>query len=289
MSIQKSQFVPSFLDLKQQILPRNPNFQPATVLDTANRTVGSSINNPSWSIPVPVKGAYAVSLKSLVLPVSWPNVTSTKHFDVTYGQVTPFPGDFTLGIGRYSYNLYAGKITYTMANEAPIDLYQDDLVYNLLRWFSGAIESITINPSTGVWTWVWDEDTKSVTSTSEDVLGFFKIHYQSGRIWQSSSTVDLVGPKVIALSCSGLAAGCYVGSIQETCCVSMLCSCPVGNLEFGDMLTHEPTIEHISSFGMPSKFISNITLSVIDAATGQLLPLTSDWACELKFYVEVKQ
>ena len=148
MSIQRSQVIPSFRDLKQQILPRNPNFQPSTVLplDTANRTTGTPINNPSWSIPVPVKGAYAVSLKSLAMPVSWPNVTSTKHFDVEYGQVTPFPGDFTLGIGRYSYNLYAGKITYTMANEAPIDLYQDDLIHTFLRWFSGAIESITIDP-----------------------------------------------------------------------------------------------------------------------------------------------
>ncbi len=147
-----------------------------------------------------------------------------------YGAVTPFPGDFTLGIGRYSYNLYAGKITYEMANEAPIDLYLDDLVYILLRWFSGAIDSISINPSTGVWTWVWNEDTVSVTSTSEDVLGFFKIVSQGSRIWHSSSTVDLVGPKNIVLTCSGLAAGCYVGSIPETCCVPMLCSCPVGNV-----------------------------------------------------------
>ncbi len=67
-----AQRIPSFLDLKQQILPRNPNFQPSTILplDTSNRIPGTPINNPSWTIPVPVKGAYAVSLKSLALPVS---------------------------------------------------------------------------------------------------------------------------------------------------------------------------------------------------------------------------
>src|SRR5688572_8112374 len=90
-----------------------------------------------------------LSVTSLVV-----NVTSVKHFDVEYGAVTAYPGDFTLGIGRYSYNLYAGEITYAMASAAPVDLYKDDLVYILLRWFNGAIDSITIDPSTGRWTWI---------------------------------------------------------------------------------------------------------------------------------------
>ena len=90
MALQNSQRIPSYAELKQQILYRNPFFQPSTILplDTANRVSGTPINNPSWSIPIPVKGAYAVALKSLAFPVSWPNVTSEKHFDVEYGTLS---------------------------------------------------------------------------------------------------------------------------------------------------------------------------------------------------------
>jgi hypothetical protein len=87
-----------------------------------------------------VKGAYAVSLKSITLPVSWPNVTSVKTFDVEYGAVTPFPLDFVLPIGRYSYNLYQGLVDYTTVNATPADQMKDDLVYFLMEfWRSNCV------------------------------------------------------------------------------------------------------------------------------------------------------
>ena len=55
------------------------------------------------------------------------------------------------------------------------------------------------------------------------------------------------------------------------------------------ILCHEPTIEHITWFGEASKFVSSITLAIMDAATNTLITLDKDWACELKFYIEVAQ
>ena len=135
-SYQKGQRIPSFLDLKQ-ILYRNPAFQPCTVLtlDTTNRKINTALNNPTWNLPIPVKGVYAVQMKSLTLPVSWPNVTRQVEFEVDYGSVTPFPGNFVLP-------------TYAQAAAAPVNDYLDDFVYYVLRWFSGAVVSISITPST---------------------------------------------------------------------------------------------------------------------------------------------
>jgi hypothetical protein len=75
--------------------------------------------------------------------------------------------------------------------------------------------SISIDPSTGVWTWIWDPSCVSVLSASADVLGFFKIHFQAGLVWQSSGTVDLTGPKNIMIGCSGLATGGYVSAATK--------------------------------------------------------------------------
>ena len=95
---------PSYQELKQSILYRNPAFQPHTVvpLDSSNRITTSPLNNPTWVLPVPVKGAYAVSLKSLTVPATWPNVATTKQFEVTYGSVVAFPANFELTPGVYT-------------------------------------------------------------------------------------------------------------------------------------------------------------------------------------------
>ena len=289
-SYQKGQRIPSFLDLKQ-ILYRNPAFQPCTVLtlDTANRKINTALNNPTWNIPIPVKGVYAVQMKSLTLPVAWPNVTRQVEFEVDYGSVTPFPGNFVLPVGRYSYNLYGGLVTYTQAAAAPVNDYLDDLVYYVLRWFSGAVVSISINPSTGVWIWEWDPSCTSVTVTSgaSDVTGFFKIGTFFPLNWQSTGTVDLTGPRNIVIGCSDLAAGGYVSSVTNS--QNYLCSCPVPTLNFGDILSHEPSNPNVTWFGVAGKYVSSITLSIIDAATNTLLPLDAEWSVELKFYVDIPQ
>ena len=271
MSIQNSQRVPDFRELKQ-ILYRNPDFQPATVLalDTTNRVPGTPINNPTFSLPTPVKGSYAVSLKSLTLPVTWPNVTSSVGFEVTYGAVTGFPGSFTLPIGRYYYD-NSGIVTYTTAAAAPATDFKDNLVYRLLIQMGGAITSIQIDPSDGTWNWEWDPSCVSVTTTSSDVPTFFKISQKGSLYWITSGTIDLVGPKLIMIG-ANLASGGYVAS--STISQSYLRSC-LPTSSFGDLLTHEPTKEHVTWFGQ-TKIVSNVTLAIIDSSTNLLLPLQAD-------------
>lgn len=286
--MQNNQRIPSYLDLKQ-ILYRNPAFQPSTVLTlaTENRTQGSTLNNPRWNLPYPVKGAYAISLKSLSLPYTWPNVVSAKTFDVTYGAVTAYPGDFTLPIGNYYYYLNGGTVTYATASALPPTEEKANLVYYILRWFNGGVSSISIDPSNGEWIWTWDPSVVTVTSTSADVLGFFKINYQTSQTWKSSATVDITGPKLIAIGCPDLAVGGYVSS--ATPLQSYLCTCPMQTIAQGDLLTHEPPIEHVTWFAQTGKFISAISLGIYDAATNELLPLQAEWSCELKVYIDRPQ
>jgi hypothetical protein len=289
---QRGQRIPTLLELKESLLTRNPAFQPSTVLtlDTKNRRPGTSINNPTWDIPIPVKGVYACSLKSMCIPVTWPNLSSGVTFTVSYGAVVAFPTTFVLAPGKYSYNYYAGSVTYAQASAAAATDFKDDLVYILLRAFQGAITSIQIDPSNSQWTWTWDSSCVSVTSSSSDVTNFFKITNQSAGgplTWTSSGTVDLTGPKMITFSSPELACGGFVSSGTNT--QSYLCSCPVSTLNFGDVLSHEPALEHITYFGQASKFVSSLSLAIMDAGTNQLLPLDADWGVELKFYIIVQQ
>ena len=114
------------------------------VLCSSNRIAGQ-INNAIFSLPRAVF-AYAASLKSLILPVTWYNVPNTLSFTVTYspgGQ--PYPGSFTLPAGNYTYNLYQGQVTYAYVSAQPVNTNANDLVWYILRWFVGGLTSITIN------------------------------------------------------------------------------------------------------------------------------------------------
>jgi hypothetical protein len=160
-------------------------------------------------------------------------------------------------------------------------------MYVIMRGFAGAVTSIAINPATGVWTWTWAGTCVSVTSTSTAVTGFLKISAPSGLTWTSSATVDLTGTKLLIISCTDLVTGGYLTS--ATTSQSYLCSAAVGDVNYGDLLAHVPLKQKVTFFGNTGKFISTITLSIIDAGTNQVLPLMADWTIELECYVETRQ
>lgn len=111
------------------------------VLSSASRQLGT-INNAIYRLNKPII-AYAASLKSITLPVSWPNFTRNIHFNVTYSPgAQPYPGDITIPIGNYTYNLYQGQVTYAQVNAQPTWVNKDDLMWYILRWFSGGVDSI---------------------------------------------------------------------------------------------------------------------------------------------------
>ena len=65
------------------------------VINSSSRTPGTAINNAVYRLNKPII-AYAVSLKSLILPVTWPNLTRDLYFAVTYN-----PGvNLTYSIGK---------------------------------------------------------------------------------------------------------------------------------------------------------------------------------------------
>jgi hypothetical protein len=264
---------------RKKYIQYNPAFSGSSVcvLCSSNRVSGT-INNAIFRLPRPVS-AYAASLKSLILPVTWYNVQNILTFNVTYspgGQ--PYPGDFTLEPGNYTYNLYQGEVTYSFVNAQPIYVNANDLAWILLRWFSGALTSITINPTNGGWTWVWNSALTSVTSS--DLPNFFQITEQEPLVWLGTNPVDLVGPRDLLISSPELSANSYFSTSAPN--QSYICSCPV-NATYGDVLVHEPSQEIVNYFAN-EKPISIITISIQDAHTSQLIPLTMNWVCEIRLY-----
>ena len=160
-----------------------------------------------------------------------------------------------------------------------------------MRLFQGAVASITINASTGVWTWAWNSSVVSVTSTSLAVTNFLKVPSGSqagtGSSWTSTGPVDLSGPKVITICCNDLARNAYSSPVPFSPCY--LCSIPVGNYQFGDLLSFVPPYEQIVFSGDVGKPITALTFMVMDPRTGTPLPLSASWSMELKVYIDVLQ
>ena len=84
-------------------------------------------------------------------------------------------GDITIPSANCTYNLYQGQVTYAQVNAQPAWVNKDDLVWYILRWFSGGVDSITIDPTTGSWTWVWNGGITTVTSNDTDVKTFLRL------------------------------------------------------------------------------------------------------------------
>ena len=236
---------PNFSDRKRYVQYNSAFSGNSTVvLSSASRQLGT-INNAVYRLKKPII-AYAVSLKSLTLPVTWPNLTRDIHFEVTYspgGQ--PYPGDITIPSANYTYNLYQGQVTYAQVNAQPAWVNKDDLVWYILRWFSGGVDSITIDPTNGSWIWVWNGGITTVTSNDTDVKTFFKITDQSLNIWNSTGFVDLVGPQHLLVNCPELHAESYFSVASQN--QSYICSFPVNN-SVGDLIVHEPTLEVVNYF-----------------------------------------
>ena len=94
----------------------------------------------------------------------------TRAFNITYGNVGPWPGSFTLPIGYFYYPISAGTVTYTQASAFPSS---SNLLYFILNYFSGALDSLTVLPQSGGINWVWNAATGGATSV--DMPSFFQM------------------------------------------------------------------------------------------------------------------
>ena len=233
------------------------------------------------NLPFSVRGVYAAFLKSLSLPMTFGNNLSVRTFNVAYDNVGPWPGDFTLPIGYYYYSVNAGTVTYTEAQAHPSS---NNLLYYILNWFSGALESLTVLPQSGGINWTWDNSTGGVDST--DVPAWFQLESTTGLAWISNGNpIDLSGTKTIGIVIPDIS--CQNSKSNVTPVPNYFATCPV-NVGYGTVLSYEPIREDINWLGN-SLDLSSISVQLVDTATNVVLPVLNDWIMCVRFYVSKEQ
>ncbi len=251
------------------------------IIESSSRQSGTYASFRT-NLPYAVRGVYAASLKALSMPMNFGTNLYVRTFNVTYGNVGAWPGDFTLPIGYYYYSINQGNVTFA---EAQMHLSSNNLLYYILNWFSGALASLSVDPSTGAINWVWDAATGGVTST--DVPAFFNLLTPTtGLAWVSNgSPIDLSGVKQIGIVIPDVS--CQNSKSNVVGIPNYFETVPV-NVGFGSVLAYEPLREDINWMGA-SRNLSSINVQVVDTATNTVLPLVSDWSMCVRFYVSQEQ
>lgn len=249
------------------------------VVDSSSRIRGTP-NNFVTLVPYGIRGIYAASLKSCSIPQNFGNVLSAQSFTVTYQNVVAFPANFTLPVGFYYLNLNQGTLNYTDITVTSSNNICEYIMINML----GAISSITVNPNTGSWNWVWDGTCGVVTST--DIGAFWQFLTHAGISWiGNGDPINLSGCLSIGIILPELS-----GTNSKSTQVGIpgyFASVPV-TVPFGQVLAYVPIREDIVFLG-GSKDLSNITVQLVDTQSNTVIPLSSDWTMALRLYVSQDQ
>jgi hypothetical protein len=273
---------PSLLDRKRAIFSAKEFISSVDlVVESSSRSSGT-IASFTTLIPFSVRGVFAASLKSFSMPMTFGTNLAVRTFTVTYTNVVSYPGNFTMPIGFYYYSLSQGTVTYAEATAYPSS---NNLLYFILNYFSGGLDSLTVNPQTGGINWTWDASTGGVSSSN--VPAFFNLLTPlSGLAWISNGKpIDLSGCRDIGLIISDLSS--QGSNSNVTRLPNYFDTIPV-NVSFGSVLAYEPIREEINWFGS-AKDISILNVQVVDAATNILLPLLTDWSMVIRLYVSADQ
>lgn len=228
-----------------------------------------------------IRGVYAASLKNFSLPMNFGNVLSPVSFNLTYTNVSPYPGNFLLSPGYYTYSINAGTVTYATAALNPTS---NNLLYYILNWFSGGLDSLSVNPQNGTINWDWKASTGGATST--DMPAFFQLLDSAGLAWiGNGQPIDLSGCRTVGIIIPDLSIQSSKSNVVGI--PNYFTSVPV-NVGFGSVLVYEPVREDINWVGGP-KTISSLSIMVVDTTTNEILPLVSDWSLVLRIYVSDQQ
>jgi hypothetical protein len=247
------------------------------VIESSSRVTGTPASFTT-NLPYAIRGCFSASLSSISIPMNFGTNVYTRSFNVTYTNVGPWPGSFTLPIGYFYYSISAGTVTYTEAQAYPSS---NNLLYFILNYFSGALESLTVLPQSGGINWEWDSATGGATST--DVPSFFQLLSSNGFAWLSNGQpIDLSGVKTIGLIIPDIS---FQNSKSNVVGIpNYFTTIPV-SVSYGSVLTYEPIREDVSWFGSSTKDISALRIQVVDTSTNVLFPLVSEWSMVLRFYV----
>src|SRR5579864_4484424 len=190
------------------------------------------------NLPYAVRGVYAASLKSISMPTTFNNLY-VRTFTVSYGMTGSWPGNFTLPQGYFQYPLNAGTVTYATATGFPTS---NNLLYYILNYFMGALDSLHVDPTTGAINWTWDSATGGVTSTN--VPAFFNLLSTSGLSWISNGNpVDLAAPKQIGIIIPDIASQNSKSNV--TGIPNYFCVVPNSAGGGGSVLNYEPEREDL--------------------------------------------
>ena len=185
----------SLQDRKKAILASKEFIGSVDCIIESSARLSGTYSTFRTNLPYSIRGVYASSLKALSLPINFATNLYVRSFNVEYDNVGPWPGDFTLPIGYFYYSINAGTVTYTEASAYPTS---NNLLYFILNYFSGALESLTVLPQSGGINWTWDGATGGVTSV--DVPAFFQLQTTTGSAWISNGNpIDLSGVKQIGI------------------------------------------------------------------------------------------
>src|SRR5579872_2450212 len=157
-------------------------FLPCQILTfNSNQRILGTISNATYSWPRTISEVFALSLKSLTIPNTFPNVPVAQTLSINQGGAH----SVTVPVGAWTININQGTLTYTFVNANP-GINLGDLSWFLLRGFGGLLTSIAADPTTGLFTWTWAASTTSTSSTA--VMKFFGFSgAQSGSTWTATT------------------------------------------------------------------------------------------------------
>lgn len=250
------------------------------VIESSGRITGT-IANFTTNLPYAIRGCFAASLNSISIPMNFGTNVYTRTFNVTYGNVGPWPGNFTLPVGYFYYSISAGTVTYAQATAYPSS---NNLLYFILNYFGGALDSLTVLPQSGGINWEWNAATGGVQSI--DMPSFFQLLASNGLAWLSNGQpIDLSGVKTIGLIIPDIS---FQNSKSNVVGIpNYFTTIPV-NVGYGTVLAYEPIREDISWFGC-SKDVSSLRIQIVDTNTNTVLPLVNEWSMVIRFYVDKEQ
>jgi len=258
------------------------------------RTAGTVSNDFFRILPYPLRSICSISVCSFSTPNTIYNIQSASSLIVSFEGVGPIT--VTLPAGNYSYG--TGTLSYSSTGTYPAGTETDLRTFFLgssSTGFQGNLQSIYVNPVTGIWTWNFAvEASLSTTSTSSllTILGLTSTSsYLSNATWISGTPVDLSGPLQIALSSSRLDSEQLTSVAGLNLWFCLVNRDVAASSSSGDVIYHVPIREDRSELliGQSAQNLDSFNVSLLDPLTQLPLNGLVRWSLVLRLYTESTQ
>lgn len=271
----------------------DPVCQPSLQLyiDSSMR-IGGTVNNASFNLqqqaPM-IRDIYSISLKSFTFLNTIYSIGSA--FTVSFSYESNPSGFITSAVfspGNYAFSMNTALWSNVSALPTLLGTqYENDLRYQLIYTFGGAIQSIAVSSLTGIWQWVWDASVGTVgwgATTSSSVYTLLQMPANTlGTIWTSTGQVTLGAPTLIAVASRLLDNEQLTSMDSSNQWVSLV---PV-TAGYGDLNYYEPEREERDIHSQAMQ-LRNVDIQIVDPITGAPIVGLLSWSMVLRLYVQVK-